>query len=114
MGSLFTPTLQFAAQLQFLLLQAADSPLVGLGGQAVLQAALDIQVHLVLTCLARLPSQLSQATPVGQVAAGEREQRRDDEEDVGGMSGSASAKKWQRRFIIREDRDIDADDKYWC
>lgn len=62
--SLVSLTLQFAAQLEFLLLQAADPPLVGLCSQAVLQATLDVQVHLVLACLSRHSCQLSQATPV--------------------------------------------------
>lgn len=64
-------TLQFAAKLHFLLLQAADPPLIGLCGQAVLQAALDIQVQLVLARLTRLPRQLSQASPVGEGTTGE-------------------------------------------
>lgn len=63
-------TLQFAAQLYFLLLQAADPPLIGLCGQAVLQAALDIQVQLVPARLPRLARQLPQASPVGQGTRG--------------------------------------------
>lgn len=69
-------TLELAAELQLLLLQPADPPLVGLGGQAVLQAALDVQVQLVL---ARLRRQLSEASAVGEGAAGRDRGRRLEE-----------------------------------
>lgn len=67
-------TLQLARQLQLFLLQAADPPLVGLRGQAVLQAALDLQVQLVLAHLSWVHRQLSQAPPVRQGAEGGEEQ----------------------------------------
>lgn len=56
--------MQLAAQLCLLLFQPPYPPLVGLGGQAVLQAALHGQVHLVLPRLTPLPRELPQATPV--------------------------------------------------
>lgn len=69
-------TLELATELQLLLLQPADPPLVGLGGQTVLKAALDIQIQLVLT---RLGRQLSEAAAVGEGAAEQPRGRRERE-----------------------------------
>lgn len=78
--------MQLATELQLLLLQPADPPLVGLGGQAVLKAALDVEIHLVLT---RLGRELSKAAAVGEGAA---------ERPRGATGGGGRA--WEKDFLF--------------